>query len=187
MNPKKIILTASFLSLGLGLAAAPASAADCVFSTPAVADPSCTTEVKPVPLNPTTPGATGPTATRPTARGAVAGHRCRDGSARFHRRSVGCGGFGAGRSCPSLRSCRFLIARSGRADCSALPESGSPPSAAEIRTGRRPVRIRVWARLTVPVPGLECPYSSRHDRPRERSRRWRRPGGPPRYRRPGVH
>lgn len=69
MNPKKILLTASFLSLGLGLAAAPASAADCVFSTPAVADPSCTTEVKPVPLNPTTPGATGPTATRPTARG----------------------------------------------------------------------------------------------------------------------
>lgn len=67
MNPKKIILVASFLSLGLGLAAAPASAAECVFSTPAVADPSCTTEVKPVPLNPTTPSSGTPTASTPTA------------------------------------------------------------------------------------------------------------------------
>ncbi len=70
MTPKKIILAASFLSIGLGLAAAPASAADCVFSTPAVADPSCTTEVKPVPLNPTTPSTpavSSPTAARPTA------------------------------------------------------------------------------------------------------------------------
>ncbi len=72
---KKTILAATLLSLGLGLAAAPASAADCVFSTPAVADPSCTTEVKPVPLNPSSPGGTPsgstPIAARPTPAGSL--------------------------------------------------------------------------------------------------------------------
>lgn len=63
---KKILIAASFLGLGLSLGAGPASAADCPFSTPAVAHPACSIEVKPVTLTPSSP-AVQPKAQTPTA------------------------------------------------------------------------------------------------------------------------
>ncbi len=63
---KKLLVAASFLTVAL--TGGPASAADCEFSTPAVADPACSVDVKPVTLDPS-PQIAAPKALAPSGNG----------------------------------------------------------------------------------------------------------------------